>query len=268
MEERTITEQAVPVTICPPKISLDKSEAIAKEQKKKKDNLLEQKFSEYCQNLNMFLEGRVFIPEAKEYDVLFLADRLTAFLKERTGINYISYYFERKEVKGIFIMKSEILLDKERQYTYSNDIVYDENGIAYHVSYYEEKGVLRIILDNPDSGNDFRIVESLADFSHLKPEKNLSEEIQQSYSVVWQEETQLPEAENHFGIYIDTEMNTEETTDKMLRGCKSMATGAILSVGAFLLGWNIFLGILFIIAGAIDFSHGIINYYFKKKKGR
>ena len=33
----------------------------------------------------------------------------------------------------------------------------DENGIAYHVSYYEEKGVLRIILDNPDSGNDFRI---------------------------------------------------------------------------------------------------------------
>ncbi len=153
MEERTITEQAVPVTICPPKISLDKSEAIAKEQKKKKDNLLEQKFSEYCQNLNMFLEGRVFIPEAKEYDVLFLADRLTAFLKERTGINYISYYFERKEVKGIFIMKSEILLDKERQYTYSNDIVYDENGIAYHVSYYEEKGVLRIILDNSDSGN-------------------------------------------------------------------------------------------------------------------
>ena len=160
-----------------PKVSLDKSEAISKAKQERMDRITEQKFADYCQDTNRFLKGRVFIPYSDEYNSCLLVNKLLKYLEEKTGKRFIDYYFEQEDVSGTFIMLAECLLDRERQYTYSDDIVYAEDGRRYHVSYYEQYNVLHIILDNPDASDDFKVVQNLSEFSHNKIYKKPKKEI-------------------------------------------------------------------------------------------
>lgn len=160
-----------------PKVSLDKSEAISKAKQERMDRITEQKFADYCQDINRFLKGRVFIPYSDEYNSCLLVNKLLKYLEEKTGKRFIDYYFEQEDVSGTFIMLAERLLDKERQYTYSDDIVYAEDGRRYHVNYYEQYNVLHIILDNPDAPDDFKVVQNLSEFSHEKIYKKPKKEI-------------------------------------------------------------------------------------------
>ena len=160
-----------------PKVSLDKSEAISKAKQERMNKIAEQKFADYCQDTNRFLKGRVFIPDSEEYNSCLLVNKLLKYLEEKTGKWFIDYYFEQEDVSGTFIMLAERLLDKERQYTYSDDIVYAEDGRRYHVNYYEQYNVLHIILDNPDAPDDFKVVQNLSEFSHKKIDKKPKKEI-------------------------------------------------------------------------------------------
>ena len=128
-----------------PKVSLDKSEAISKAKQERMDRITEQKFADYCQDINRFLKGRVFIPYSDEYNSCLLVNKLLKYLEEKTGKRFIDYYFEQEDVSGTFIMLAERLLDKERQYTYSDDIVYAEDGRRYHVNYYEQYNHLFLV---------------------------------------------------------------------------------------------------------------------------
>ena len=168
----------VPVTISPrKKVNLDKTVTIEKSKKEKQIKLSNKLFEEYTQDLNKFIEHKVFIPDSEDYDSVLLINKLLSYLEEKTGFYFISYQFSEGMTSGNFIMRAEYLLDKDRVYTFSDDIVYSEEGKPYHVNYYQQYGVLHIVLDNTESFNDFKVVYDLSSYSHKKPVKQEEEVI-------------------------------------------------------------------------------------------
>ena len=175
-----VLEKARPYAeVVKPKVNLQKEEEL-KERAFKLMEALHQKDTEEVQELisawkkksdfKKIEEKRLFFPEtSQEYCHVDFLHWFCAYLHTKTGKYYALVFFEQDGAKGVFIQQADNLLDKNRQYVQSNDIVYDEDGIAYHVNYYENNG-LHIILDRPDK-DEFRVVQNLSAYSCTKPKK-------------------------------------------------------------------------------------------------